>query len=75
MKRKLNATNVPEAVAATDASQTPGFEHLRLDSRLLQAIRDEHFSRPTPVQAKTIPLVLEGKDVLGMHCSIVHFSR
>ncbi|KAI5279483.1 ATP-dependent DNA/RNA helicase [Ascosphaera acerosa] len=32
--------------------------------RLLAALAAQHFTRPTPVQAAAIPLVLQGKDVL-----------
>lgn len=73
MKRKLNENDVPEEIpaAATTASTTTpsapvAFTDLGLDPRLLQAITKENFAEPTPVQAKAIPLALEGRDVLGM---------
>ena len=75
MKRKLNEENIPEVVdevtaeAGTqhgDESQINGsFADMQLDPRLLQAIAKEKFTAPTAVQAKAIPLSLEGKDVLG----------
>lgn len=40
------------------------FSHL-LDARILRALADTGFSRPTPVQAKVIPLALEGRDILA----------
>jgi len=67
-KRKLNENDVPEAVgkkAKKDTSSAPTFASLELDSRLLQAINREKFASPTPVQAKGIPLALNGKDVLA----------
>uniref|UniRef100_A0A8C5UQP7 RNA helicase n=1 Tax=Microcebus murinus TaxID=30608 RepID=A0A8C5UQP7_MICMU len=42
-----------------------GFEHMGLDPRLLQAITDLGWSRPTLIQEKAIPLALEGKDLLA----------
>lgn len=36
-----------------------------LDARLLRALADLKFAHPTLVQAKAIPLLLEGKDVLA----------
>ncbi|XP_028932099.1 probable ATP-dependent RNA helicase DDX56 [Ornithorhynchus anatinus] len=42
-----------------------GFEHMGLDARLLQAITDLGWSRPTLIQEKAIPLALEGKDLLA----------
>ena len=40
------------------------FSHL-LDSRLLRALADLGFARPTLIQAKAIPLALEGRDILA----------
>nr|KAF6418191.1 DEAD-box helicase 56 [Rousettus aegyptiacus] len=42
-----------------------GFEHMGLDPRLLQAVADLGWSRPTLIQEKAIPLALEGKDLLA----------
>uniref|UniRef100_A0A4X1UBX1 Probable ATP-dependent RNA helicase DDX56 n=1 Tax=Sus scrofa TaxID=9823 RepID=A0A4X1UBX1_PIG len=42
-----------------------GFEHMGLDPRLLQAVTDLGWSRPTLIQEKAIPLALEGKDLLA----------
>ncbi len=36
-----------------------------LDSRLLRAISDLGYARPTLVQSKAIPLALEGRDILA----------
>ncbi len=41
------------------------FESLQLSPGLLKALVDEGYDKPTPIQEKAIPLVLEGKDVLG----------
>jgi len=71
MKRKLNENDVPEEVAPSSEAKeagttsTPTFEGLGLDARLLQAIADEKYAAPTPVQFKAIPLALEGRDILG----------
>ncbi|KAI9669580.1 MAG: ATP-dependent DNA/RNA helicase [Caeruleum heppii] len=68
MKRKLDDNEVPKEVSS---SATPrktngsSFASLDLDPRLLQAIVDENYASPTPVQAKAIPLALEGKDILA----------
>ena len=66
MKRKLDANGVPSA-EANGASTQPEvtFESLNLDPRLLRAVREEKYVKPTPVQAQAIPLALEGKDVLA----------
>lgn len=67
MKRKLDSSNVPSTEKSTDKRPTnESFEDLKLDPRLLQAILKENYLKPTPVQATAIPLVLEGRDVLGV---------
>ncbi|EEB90228.1 hypothetical protein MPER_11590, partial [Moniliophthora perniciosa FA553] len=40
------------------------FSHL-LDGRILSALADMGFARPTLVQAKAIPLALESRDILA----------
>jgi ATP-dependent RNA helicase DDX56/DBP9 len=42
-----------------------GFEEMGLDARLLRALAKKGLSEPTPVQAKAVPLILEGKDVVA----------
>lgn len=42
------------------------FDHFPLDSRIQAGIRAADYVTPTPIQEEAIPLVLEGRDVLGM---------
>ena len=42
------------------------FQSMGLNANLLKAITRKGFSVPTPIQRKTIPLVLDGQDVVGM---------
>lgn len=65
MKRKLDANDVPSPELKSTEEQDADFESLNLDPRLRQALIKEKFTKPTPVQAKAIPLALEGKDILG----------
>ena len=41
------------------------FELLGLQAELLKAVADEGYAIPTPVQARTIPVILAGRDVLA----------
>jgi len=41
------------------------FLDLNLHNTLLKAISEAGYTNPTPIQEKVIPLVLEGKDVIG----------
>ncbi|KAL8974126.1 MAG: hypothetical protein Q9197_001639 [Variospora fuerteventurae] len=43
-----------------------GFQAMGLNAALLKAITRKGFSVPTPIQRKTIPLVIDGQDVVGM---------
>lgn len=40
------------------------FSHL-LDARILRALADMEFAHPTLIQAKSIPLALENRDILA----------
>ncbi|WP_293860517.1 DEAD/DEAH box helicase [uncultured Alsobacter sp.] len=42
------------------------FSDLGLDAALLKALATENYVTPTPIQAKAIPHVLAGKDLLGV---------
>ena len=41
------------------------FSDLHLHPRLMQALTQSGYKEPTPIQAKAIPIVLQGNDVLG----------
>ena len=43
-----------------------GFQALGLNASLLKAITRKGYSVPTPIQRKTVPLILNDKDVVGM---------
>ncbi|KAJ5900513.1 ATP-dependent RNA helicase dbp10 [Penicillium subrubescens] len=43
-----------------------GFQVMGLNSNLLKAIARKGFSVPTPIQRKTIPVIMDDKDVVGM---------
>ena len=42
------------------------FSDFKLNKQLWKAISDAGYSEPTPIQEKTIPLILHGHDVLGI---------
>jgi len=46
-------------------SSLPAFAEMNLISPLLAALTDVGYETPTPIQAQTIPLLLEGRDVVG----------
>ena len=49
-----------------DLEPTPArFDTLPLDAKLLRAVADSGYLMMTPIQAKAIPIVLDGRDVMG----------
>ena len=53
------------ASEATEAAPVPTFAELGLSEETLKAISDVGYEEPTPVQARTIPLLLAGRDVIA----------
>lgn len=45
--------------------QKEKFGELLLDKKIVTALTDMGFEEPSPIQAETIPLVLEGNDIIG----------
>ncbi|MDO6737353.1 DEAD/DEAH box helicase [Wenyingzhuangia sp. 2_MG-2023] len=41
------------------------FKDLHLDAKILKAVAEQNYTTPTPIQEKTIPLVVDGIDVIG----------
>lgn len=44
---------------------TLSFEQLHLIAPLLKALQEEGYTSPTPIQQQAIPIILQGKDLLG----------
>lgn len=76
-KRKRDQADEPPATTTVAQSEEPNkpepsqpeeetsFAQLGLDPRLLQAVAQQKFAKPTLVQRKAIPLALNGQDVLA----------
>ncbi|GAC1462630.1 MAG: DEAD/DEAH box helicase [Chloroflexota bacterium] len=48
-----------------EQTETEGFEDLGVQNEVLQAVRDVGYEQPTPVQRQTIPVLLEGRDLMA----------
>jgi ATP-dependent RNA helicase DeaD len=57
--------NQPTAETKTEEDSIL-FTDLGLDGRVLAAVSDLGYEKPSPIQAATIPLLLEGRDVVGV---------
>ncbi|HHH44078.1 MAG TPA: DEAD/DEAH box helicase [Gammaproteobacteria bacterium] len=49
----------------SDSERITGFRDMKLAAPLLQAIEDIGYEQPSPIQAQSIPVLLEGRDLLG----------
>jgi ATP-dependent RNA helicase RhlE len=59
-------TDTPQATTDAAAAPAPArFDTLPLDPKLLRAVADSGYTAMTPIQAKAIPIVLAGRDVMG----------
>ncbi|CEA08940.1 ATP-dependent RNA helicase DeaD [Arthrobacter saudimassiliensis] len=73
INENLSATAAEEAGSAAavndaqpEADATPRFTDFNLDARVLAALTDVGYEKPSPIQAATIPVLLEGRDVVGL---------
>ena len=58
--------NTTSDTAVTAESTTPLFSELPLAPAVLKAVQDVGYETPSPIQAQSIPHLLEGKDLLGL---------
>ncbi|MEO7086107.1 MAG: DEAD/DEAH box helicase [Gemmatimonadaceae bacterium] len=54
------------AALRDDATEATSFEALGLSPDVLQSVRDAGYTSPTPIQAQAIPLVMKGRDIMGL---------
>jgi ATP-dependent RNA helicase RhlE len=47
-------------------TQEPGFQGLGIAPKLLEILTKSRFVTPTPIQRKSIPIAIEGKDIIGI---------
>ena len=63
---EINTLAGPDAAqAASPAAPETTFADLGLAPELLRALNDMGYTKPTPIQAQAIPLVISGKDIMG----------
>lgn len=41
------------------------FQEFNLDTKLIEAISEQEYKKPTPIQEKAIPIILEGRDLIA----------
>ena len=60
-----NTASSPNDAPAIETVQN-GFEALGLSPDILKAVADSGYTTPTPIQAQTIPVALQRRDVIGI---------
>lgn len=59
--------NTPRAISQTvDYKITHEFSDFKVDPRLIQNVLEKGYKTPTPIQDQAIPVVLEGRDLIGI---------
>ncbi|MFZ6819587.1 DEAD/DEAH box helicase [Undibacterium sp. Ji22W] len=58
-------TDTPLPTVAELAADTLRFDSFGLAPEILRALNDQGYVHPTPIQAQAIPVVLQGRDVMG----------
>ncbi|CAG9856383.1 unnamed protein product [Phyllotreta striolata] len=65
-----NKSNKPDSVdqdaVKKKGSKKGGFQSMHLNYNVLKGILKRGYKQPTPIQRKTIPLIMDGKDVVAM---------
>jgi ATP-dependent RNA helicase DeaD len=56
----------PDPTSEPAEPETPTFAELGIDKRVLRALDDVGYESPSPIQAATIPALLEGRHVVGL---------
>src|ERR1700722_8069353 len=53
------------SAAASDLTESATFRSLALSEEVLSALADVGYEAPTPIQARAIPVLLSGRDLIG----------
>ncbi|WJY58665.1 ATP-dependent RNA helicase DeaD [Corynebacterium afermentans subsp. lipophilum] len=63
----LKLNDEPSAEPAAEPKKLEnGFETLGLPDQVIEAVKRVGFEQPSPIQAQTIPLLMDGRDVVGL---------
>ncbi|KAK3669117.1 nucleolar DEAD-box protein required for synthesis of 60S ribosomal subunit, partial [Recurvomyces mirabilis] len=64
-QRRQDEFFAPEEASARPQTGENSFTSMSLNRRILKNLTEQKFYAPTPIQRKTIPVAMEGKDVVG----------
>ena len=63
---KPQADDTPKADEPKAEEPENGFEKLDLPDSVIAAVKKVGYEQPSPIQAQTIPLLMQGRDVVGL---------
>ncbi|MGV0387974.1 DEAD/DEAH box helicase [Corynebacterium sanguinis] len=63
---KPQADDTPKADEPKAEEPENGFENLDLPDSVIAAVKKVGYEQPSPIQAQTIPLLMQGRDVVGL---------
>ncbi|MCT1414023.1 DEAD/DEAH box helicase [Corynebacterium sanguinis] len=63
---KSQADDTPKADEPKAEEPENGFEKLDLPDSVIAAVKKVGYEQPSPIQAQTIPLLMQGRDVVGL---------
>lgn len=66
LKKHIGIINLPKT-EVNNSTHKPNiqFKSLNIIEPILQAVKEEGYVTPTPIQAQSIPIILQGTDLLG----------
>ena len=59
-------TDITDIIETAESDAPASFAELMLEPELLRAVADAGYTTPTPIQARAIPLILKGRDIMGL---------
>lgn len=67
IESKKDTKKLDESTESEVSTETfESFNELNLVPELVEACKNLHYEKPTPIQAKAIPAALEGNDIIGL---------
>ena len=61
-----HSTVIPSPISSTPSSPVSAFDSLALAEPILRALHQKNYTEPSPIQAQSIPYLLQGRDLIGI---------
>jgi ATP-dependent RNA helicase DeaD len=64
-REKTKKVNEQETISGINESGSKGFESLGLNQEIMRALKEAGYDNMFPIQERSIPLLIEGRDLIG----------